>query len=98
MFDKMRARYREKMAHKKGFSSHDSYEFYTGMARKEGYEKAQSHKRKKELERIRHEAYIDGISRNPRWLRKLNKGIDALNNNIDKVVGTDKNRRRPRVF
>ena len=71
------------MAKSKGFTSFEVYELETAIARKEGWEKAQSNKRKQELERVKTKEYVEAMDTTPKFLTKLDNGIAKMNKGID---------------
>lgn len=87
------------MAKAKGFSSFHSYETYTGLARKEGYDKARTELRKTELAKAKKEEYLDTMDTRPKYVKKLqggiktfHKGVEQYNSVMDELkgLGSDK--------
>lgn len=69
---------KEKMAKAKGFSSFHVYETQTAMARKEGYDEAQTKLRKTELQKAKEEEYKDALDTRPARVKKVEKGVKSF--------------------
>jgi len=72
------AKQKDKIAETKGFSNYNVMQMQTAIAKKEGYQKAETDLRKKELKRAKEEAYLDALDTRPRYVKKVEKGIKAF--------------------
>src|SRR3990172_1532635 len=74
---------KEDMAKAKGFSSFGSYETYTALARKEGYDEAKKKLRKSELQRVKKEEYLDTMDTRPKYVKKVQRGVQTFRKGMD---------------
>ena len=77
-----KAKQNEKMAQSKGFSSYDSFNFYTGEAKTEGEEHGKTQLRKKTLKQVRDQAEEDVLlgraGKYGRFQKKVARGFDSF--------------------
>ena len=69
---------KEKTAKAKGFSSFHVYETQTAIARKEGYDEAQTELRQSELTRVKEEERKDALDTRPARVKKVEKGVKSF--------------------